>query len=53
MGRSYLIKDAASIAKGVEILIGVSDDVGCLFYHLLDNPTLSQKTGGLGTIADI
>jgi hypothetical protein len=39
-GRRYLIKDAASIAKGVEVLIGVSDDLGCLFYHLLENPTL-------------
>jgi hypothetical protein len=39
-GRRYLIKDTASIAKGVEVLIGVSDDLGCLFYHLLENPTL-------------
>jgi hypothetical protein len=39
-GRRYLIRDAASIAKGVEVLIGVSDDLGCLFYHLLENPTL-------------
>jgi hypothetical protein len=39
-GRRYLIKDAASIAKGVEVLIDVSDDLGCLFYHLLENPTL-------------
>jgi hypothetical protein len=39
-GRRYLIKDTASISKGVEVLIGVSDDVGCLFYHLLENPTL-------------
>jgi hypothetical protein len=39
-GRCYLIKDAASIAKGVEVLIGVSDNLGCLFYHLLNNPTL-------------
>jgi hypothetical protein len=39
-GRRYLIEDAASIAKGVEVLIGVSDDLGCLFYHLLENPTL-------------
>jgi hypothetical protein len=39
-GRRYLIKDAACIAKGVEVLIGVSDDLGCLFYHLLENPTL-------------
>jgi hypothetical protein len=39
-GRRYLIKDAASIAKGVEVLIGVRKDLGCLFYHLLENPTL-------------
>jgi hypothetical protein len=39
-GRHYLIEDAASIAKGVEVLISVSDDLGCLFYHLLENPTL-------------
>jgi hypothetical protein len=39
-GRRYLIEDAASIAKGVEVLIDVSDDLGCLFYHLLENPTL-------------
>jgi hypothetical protein len=39
-GRRYLIKDAASIAKGVDVLIGVSDDLGCLFYHLSENPTL-------------
>jgi hypothetical protein len=40
VGRRYLIDDAASIARGVEVLIGVSDDLGCLFYHLLENPTL-------------
>jgi hypothetical protein len=39
-GRRYLIEDKASIVKGVEVLIGVSDDLGCLFYHLLENPTL-------------
>jgi hypothetical protein len=39
-GRRYLIEDAASITKGVEVLISVGDDIGCLFYHLLENPTL-------------
>jgi hypothetical protein len=39
-GRRYLIKDAASIAKGVEVLIDVRNDLSCLFYHLLENPTL-------------
>jgi hypothetical protein len=29
----YLIEDTASIAKGVEVLIGVSDDLCCLRYH--------------------
>jgi hypothetical protein len=23
-----------------QVLIGVSDDLGCLFYHLLENPML-------------
>jgi hypothetical protein len=36
-GRRYLIEDEASIVKGVEVLIGVSDDLGYLFYHLLEN----------------
>jgi hypothetical protein len=35
-----LIEDAAFIAKGVEVLIDVSNDLGCLFYYLLVNPTL-------------
>jgi hypothetical protein len=39
-GRGYLIDDAGSIAKGVEVLIDVRDDLACLFYHLLENPML-------------
>jgi hypothetical protein len=39
-GRRYLIDDAGSITKGVEVLIDVRDDLGCLFYHLLENPML-------------
>jgi hypothetical protein len=39
-GRRYLITDAGSIAKGVEVLVAVRDDLGCLFYHLLQNPLL-------------
>jgi hypothetical protein len=41
-GRRYLIDDAGSIAKGVEVLIDVRDDLGCLFYHLLENPMLCE-----------
>ncbi len=39
-GRRYLIDDAGSIAKRVEVLIDVRDDLDCLFYHLLENPVL-------------
>jgi hypothetical protein len=39
-GRRYLIDNAGSIAKGVEVLIDVRDDLDCLFYHLLENPIL-------------
>jgi hypothetical protein len=37
-GRGYLIEDAGSIRKGVEVLLNVTDDLDCLFYHLLENP---------------
>jgi hypothetical protein len=30
-GRRYLIQDASSIAQGVEVLIAVRGDLGCLF----------------------
>jgi hypothetical protein len=39
-GRRYLIQDAGSIANCVEVLVAVRDDLGCLFYHLLENPLL-------------
>jgi hypothetical protein len=39
-GRRYLIEDAGSISSGVEVLITVSEDLDCLFYHLLENPLL-------------
>jgi hypothetical protein len=39
-GRRYLVEDAGSIAKGVEVLVDVREDLDCLFYHLLKNPFL-------------
>jgi hypothetical protein len=58
-GRRYLIDDAGSISKGVEVLVDVRDDLGCLFYHLLENPLLcdieqqpgvaAAKVGSRGT----
>jgi hypothetical protein len=40
-GRRYLIQEGPeSIANGIEVLVAMRDDLGCLFYHLLENPTL-------------
>jgi hypothetical protein len=42
-GRRYLIKDGASISKGVEVLSAVNDDINCVFLHLLENPGLCNR----------
>jgi hypothetical protein len=42
-GRRYLIEDGSSISKGVEVLSAVSDDINCLFLHLLENPGLCNR----------
>jgi hypothetical protein len=39
-GRRYLIKDGSSISKGVDVLSVVSDEIDCVFLHLLENPSL-------------
>jgi hypothetical protein len=40
-GRRYLIQDTGSITrKGVEVLVAVKDDLGGLFFNLLENPLL-------------
>jgi hypothetical protein len=36
-GRRYLIKDGSSISKGVDVLSAVSDEIDCVFLHLLEN----------------
>jgi hypothetical protein len=55
-GCRYLIEeDAGSIAKGAEVLVAARDDLGCLFYHLLENPLLCEiehRHVATGTIAD-
>jgi hypothetical protein len=55
-GRRYLIEeDSGSIAKGVEVLVAVRDDLGSLFCHLLENPLLCDIEHGnvaTGTTAD-
>jgi hypothetical protein len=35
-GRRYLIKDGSSISKGVDVLSAVSDEIDCVFIHLLE-----------------
>jgi hypothetical protein len=42
-GRRYLIEDGSSISKGVEVLSTVSDDIECVFLHLLENPSLCDR----------
>lgn len=42
-GRRYLVDDGSSISKGVDVLSAVSDDINCLFLHLLENPRLCDR----------
>jgi hypothetical protein len=39
-----LIQDGCSISKGVEVLSRVNDDINCVFLHLLENPTLCERS---------
>jgi hypothetical protein len=43
-GRRYLIEDGSSISKGVEVLIAVSSETNCVLIHLLENPTLCDRS---------
>jgi hypothetical protein len=42
-GRRYLIKDGSSISKGVKVLSAISDEIDCVFIHLLENPSLCDR----------
>jgi hypothetical protein len=43
-GRRYLVQDGCcSISKGVQVLSAVSNDVNCVFLHLLENPRLCDR----------
>jgi hypothetical protein len=39
-GRRYLIKDGSSISKGVGVLSAVSDEIDCVFLHVLEKSEL-------------
>jgi hypothetical protein len=43
-GRRYLVQDGSSISKGVEVLSRVNNDINCVFFHLLENPRLCDRT---------
>jgi hypothetical protein len=43
-GRQYLVQDGSSISKGVEVLSRVNNDVNFVFFHLLENPTLCDRS---------
>jgi hypothetical protein len=42
-GRRYLVQDAASASKGCALLSAVSDDLDCVYFHLLENPSLCER----------
>jgi hypothetical protein len=42
-GRRYVIQDGSSIPKGVDVLSAVSDEIDCVFLHLLENPGLCER----------
>jgi hypothetical protein len=43
-GRRYLIENGSSVSKGVEVLSRVNSDINCVFFHLLENPTLCDRS---------
>jgi hypothetical protein len=43
-GRRYLIEDGSSISKGVKVLSAVSNEINCVFLHLLENPRLCDRS---------
>jgi hypothetical protein len=43
-GRRYLVQDGSSISKGVEVLSAVSNELNCVFLHLLENPRLCVRS---------
>jgi hypothetical protein len=43
-GRRYLIEYGSSISKGVKVLSAVSNEINCVFWHLLENPRLCDRS---------
>jgi hypothetical protein len=49
-GRRYLIEDGSSISKGIDVLSAVSDEIDCVFLHLLENPSLCDRKSAETTV---
>jgi hypothetical protein len=43
-GRRYLVENRFSIAKGIDVLSGVSTNTNSVFLHLLENPRLCDRS---------
>jgi hypothetical protein len=43
-GRRYLVQDGSSISRGVKVLSAVSNEINCVFLHLLENPRLCYRS---------
>jgi hypothetical protein len=43
-GRRYLIEDGSSVSEGVKVLSAVRSDTNCVFFHLLENPRLCDRS---------
>lgn len=39
-GRRYLLDDRSDKKRAVSLLAAVSDDLNCVFYHIMENPAL-------------
>jgi hypothetical protein len=42
-GHGYLLDSGSVVSKGVGVLSAVSDDLNCVFLHLLENPSLCNS----------
>jgi hypothetical protein len=44
-GRGYLLDGHGFfVSKGVDVLSAVNDDLNCVFLHLLENPSLCDRS---------
>jgi hypothetical protein len=43
-GRRYLVEDGSSVSEGVKVLSAVRSDINCVFFHLLENPRLCNRS---------